>query len=197
MKTYQKMLISAPLLVSAIVPGSVLAYMGSATQGQYQNQNQVQTQTQEQVQTETQTQVQNQDVTPTQAQVRAGFLNQLKLKLAQRVQSRIRSRLQNQFQKLEKNQATIEAKLAEKKQAGLDVSQVEAKLTELSSIKANYQTYLSEYDQVVTQMNQSDNPVKFRNELQNKARLANQELNKYRQTLVQAIRLMINLTKTT
>jgi len=123
-------------------------------------------------------------------------MNQLKLKLIQTIQNRIRQKLENQFQRLSQVQVTLQTKINQRKQAGFDTTQVESEVAKTSPIKEAYQNFLANFDDVVNQMNQSQQPVKFRNELNNQAKLAKQELNKYNQTLKNAIRLLINLGKT-
>lgn len=204
MKIYQTIVLSASLLLSAVSPLSALAVSGSPSQNQNQNQYQNQTQgesnqpdstvTPLQYRQQTQEQVQVNSATPTQD--RPSFMNQLKLKLVQTIQNRIRQRLENQFQRLSQVQETIEAKINQRKQTGLDTTQVESEVAKTSPIKEAYQKFLAGFDDVVNQMNQSQEPVKFRNELNNQARLAKQELNKYNQTLRNAIRLLVNLGKT-
>ena len=204
MKNYQTIVLSASLLLSAVSPLSALAVSGSPSQNQNQNQyqNQIQgesnqpdsTVTPLQYRQQTQEQVQVNSATPTQD--RPSFMNQLKLKLVQTIQNRIRQRLENQFQRLSQVQVTLEAKINQRKQAGLDTSAVDSEVAKTSPIKEAYQKFLAGFDDVVNQMNQSQEPVKFRNELNNQARLAKQELNKYNQTLRNAIRLLVNLGKT-
>jgi len=204
MKNYQTIVLSASLLLSAVSPLSALAVSGSPSQNQNQNQyqNQIQgesnqpdsTVTPLQYRQQTQEQVQVNSATPTQD--RPSFMNQLKLKLVQTIQNRIRQRLENQFQRLSQVQETIEAKINQRKQTGLDTTQVESEIAKTSPIKEAYQKFLASFDDVVNQMNQSQEPVKFRNELNNQASLAKQELNKYNQTLRNAIRLLVNLGKT-
>jgi len=200
MKKYQTIILSASLLLSAVSPLSALAV--SSFPSQNQNQNQVQVQPSESASTITP--LQNRQQTREQVQVNSGtpsqdrknFMNQLKFRLIQTIQNRIRQRLENQFQRLSQVQETLEAKINQRKQAGLDTSAVDSEVTKTSPIRGAYQKFLAGFDDVVSQMNQSDEPIKFRNELNNQARLAKQELNKYNQTLRNAIRLLVNLGKT-
>ncbi len=204
MKKYQIVVLSASLLLSAVSPLSALAVSGKPSQNQNQNQyqNQVQVQPNESASTitplqerqQTREQIQNNSGTP--AQDRPNFMNQLKLKLVQTIQNRIRQRLENQFQRLSQIQETVEAKINQRKQTGLDTTQVESEVAKTNPTKEAYQKFLAGFDDVVNQMNQSQEPVKFRNELNNQARLAKQELNKYNQTLRNTIRLLVNLGKT-
>jgi len=204
MKNYQTIVLSASLLLSAVSPLSALAVSGSPSQNQNQNQYQNQIQGESNQPDSTVTPLQNRQQTQDQVQVnsatstqdRPSFMNQLKLKLVQTIQNRIRQRLENQFQRLSQVQETIEAKINQRKQTGLDTTQVESEIAKTSPIKEAYQKFLASFDDVVNQMNQSQEPVKFRNELNNQARLAKQELNKYNQTLRNAIRLLVNLGKT-
>jgi len=193
MKKYQIFVLSASLLFSAVSPLSALAVSGSPSQNQNQNQPDS-TVTPLQNRQQTREQVQVNSVIPTQD--RSSSMNQLKLKLIQTIQNRIRQKLENQFQRLSQVQVTLQTKINQRKQAGFDTTQVESEVAKTSPIKEAYQNFLANFDDVVNQMNQSQQPVKFRNELNNQAKLAKQELNKYNQTLKNAIRLLINLGKT-
>jgi len=193
MKKYQIFVLSASLLFSAVSPLSALAVSGSPSQNQNQNQPDS-TVTPLQNRQQTREQVQVNSVIPTQD--RSSSINQLKLKLIQTIQNRIRQKLENQFQRLSQVQVTLQTKINQRKQAGFDTTQVESEVAKTSPIKEAYQNFLANFDDVVNQMNQSQQPVKFRNELNNQAKLAKQELNKYNQTIKNAIRLLINLGKT-
>lgn len=193
MKKYQIFVLSASLLFSAVSPLSALAVSGSPSQNQNQNQpDSTVTPLQNRQQTREQVQVNSVILT----QDRSSSMNQLKLKLIQTIQNRIRQKLENQFQRLSQVQVTLQTKINQRKQAGFDTTQVESEVAKTSPIKEAYQNFLANFDDVVNQMNQSQQPVKFRNELNNQAKLAKQELNKYNQTLKNAIRLLINLGKT-
>ncbi len=187
MKQAKKIILSAFLITPLLTPISVLA-VANNTPSIGQIPTQVQENRQEIIEDRQENRQEIEDKKAPADAKKKSLINQFKLQVMQKIQNRIRQKLQNRYDRLTKAQTALEAKIQQRASAGVDVSIAEAELAKVSQYQTNYQTQISAYDDIISQMNKSDTPIQFRNQLRQQSKLVNSELVKYGQTLKRTIR---------
>lgn len=202
MKNIPKIILSSFFIAPLFFPVSTLAISINPTASQVRTQIQdnrqeiIQDRVDNRQEIHEQIQENRQDIEDKRASAAAekkALLNQLKLKVIQKIQNRIRQKLVNRFKRLQKAQVALKAKIEQRNQDGLDVTSAQTELAKVDQYITNYQSQLKAYDDLVVQMNQSETPIQYRNQLSNQAKLINKELISYNQVLRQTIKLIINL----